>query len=116
MIVGLMLLASVAGCVHRSPEARVLAAFRSSRFAANPVDSDRDTVARKCTATTAHVSSITGDTAIVSVFQDCVGPPCPAGMNCMGNVVRFETDYLVVRINGRWTVERPIAGGAGVLG
>ncbi len=114
--VGLLLvLLTPLACMHRSPEAYVLAAFRKSGYT-KPTDFEpRDTLASRCGEPTAHVASITGDTAIVSVFQDCIDrrvPPCPAGANCMySNAIRLETDYLVVRRNGKWKVDRPVAGG-----
>ena len=113
-VLSLVLLTSV-GCLHRSPEQQVLAAFRKSDYT-NPVDFEpRENSLSKCSAPMEHVSTITGDTAVVVVFQDCIDrriPPCPAEANCMGgNAVRLETDYLVVKHSGRWRVDRPISGG-----
>jgi len=73
-----------------------------------------DTTAVKCTSFTAHVNQITGDSAVVALFQDCIipAPPCPT-QNCRSaNAMRYQTDYLVVRRNGKWQVEKPIGGGA----
>jgi hypothetical protein len=107
------MLSAVVGCIHRSPEQRVLAAFKdySGTRVERPMNAP-DTNAAKCTPSQTGVAFIKGDTAIVKMWQDCAGPPCPVGQNCMGNVMRFETDYLLVRRNGKWTVERPVGAGA----
>jgi len=109
MIGGLMLLIMVAGCIHRSPETEVLAAFRKAGLQTiqpeNRVDS---AAAARCASPATSVAFITRDTAIVKYFQDCAG--CPGPPSC--GVVRFETDYLFVRRNGNWQVERAVAGGA----
>lgn len=108
-----ILLLLLAACLRRSPESRILAAFRETDFEKERTDSPRDSTAAKCTAITTVVREIMRENAIVAVFQDCAGPHCPSGQNCMGgNAIRFETDYLMVRSNGRWHVCRPIAGGA----
>ena len=108
----------IAGCLHRSPEDRVLAAFRETGLANERATGVTDTTAAKCTSPTAHVSYVRGDTAVVGLFQDCAppAPPPPKGQNRIsGNAVRFETDYLVLRRNGKWKVEKPISGGAMIL-
>src|SRR2546423_4426248 len=111
-IASIVLLTDVAGCFPRSPEQAVIAAYKG----------DRASIAGDslvCTKPSAHRSaeSMDRDTAIVRVFQDCVkpAPPRPAGPTFgNGSSVRVETDYLVVRRNGRWKVERPLAGGVSI--
>ena len=108
MIGGLMLLIMVAGCIHRSPETEVLAAFRKAGLQTIKRDTRVDSAAARCASPASSVAFVTRDTAIVKYFQDCAG--CPGPPSC--GVVRFETDYLVVRRNGNWQVERAVAGGA----
>jgi hypothetical protein len=111
----MLLLPLIAGCIHRSPEDRVLAAFRETGLANARVADVADTTAAKCTALTAHVKYISGDTAVVGLFQDCAtpAPTPPKGQNRISaNAIRFETDYLVVRRKGQWKVVKPIGAGA----
>ena len=99
------------GCVHRSPEARVLAAFREYRSPKQPADHAPDTSAAKCTSPRTSVAFIKGDTAIVALRQDCAAVTrCPAGFSC--GMVRFGTDYLMLKKNGKWSVEKTVGGGA----
>ena len=76
-----------------------------------------DSAAVNASKPAAHVSAINGDTAIVALFQDCIRrtPPCAAGFNCRTGAVRFEWDYLVVRTNGKWKLDRAIAGSSTIL-
>ena len=117
-VVQIVLLLATSACAHASPEARILAAFREApniRVADNP---ERDTLAAKCGAPTTAVRLVRRDTAVVALIQDCIDrrlSACPVGMNCMTpQGLRFETDYLVLRKNGKWKVDRAI-GGASIL-
>lgn len=118
----LILLVPVIGCLHRTPEQQVLAAFsRQTQLRNQPADCSKDgaTLIAKGSVPQAHVSELKGDTAIVRVWYDCAWrkSPCANGQACTGGgVTRVETDYLVVRQDGAWKVERPISGGSVILG
>lgn len=108
----LFVLVGVTGCIHRSPEAQVLAALDHARIGGAAKASVADSTTN-CTALQTKLARLEGDTAIVRIWQDCASR-CPTGSNCM-NSVRLETDYLMVRRNGKWNVEH-VAGGAAVIG
>ena len=62
-------------------------------------------------------SYISRDSAVVSLWQQCVAIPptfCPTGQcnSIGGNALRFETDYLMIRMKRRWRVDRVVGGGA----
>jgi len=100
----------VGACVHRSQEQQILAAF--GPLPVSHADQADTAVASKCGAPFARVAMIKGDTAIVAVSEDCAATPLPPrpGTNFgPGGVLRFETDYLVVRVKGRWRVDRPVS-------
>ena len=114
--VSCILLLLLAACLHPSPESRILAAFREGGLASERTDHPADPRAAKCTAVKTVVKQIMRENAVVAVFQDCPGPPCPSGQNCTGNALRFETDYLMVRNYGRWKLCRPVSAGVFPIG
>ena len=86
-------------------------------MAAERTDQAAETTVAKCSAVRTVVKEIMRENAVVAVYQDCAGPSCPAGQTCMGgNVLRFETDYLMVRSYGRWKICKPISAGVISLG
>ncbi len=113
------LLLILAACVHQSPESRILAAFGEGMVRSERTDHPADTTVKNCGEVTTLVTNIMRENAVVAVFQDCTiaRSPCPSGQNCLGgNAVRFESDYLMVRTNGRWKVCRAISGGVFPIG
>ena len=113
----LLVPAVAAACLHRSPEDRVMAAFGEIP-SSQPGVCLMDNTAVNASKLVAHVSAINGDTAIVALFQDCIRrtAPCPPGFNCRSGAVRFETDYLVVRRNGKWKLDRALGGATLIAG
>ena len=103
----LALLASAAACVHRSPEAAVRAAFNEARLLRGWPSARLDSAALACTSPSTKVEFIAEDTAALKYFQDCAG--CPGIRSC--GTVRFETDYLIVKRNGNWKVDKAVGGG-----
>jgi hypothetical protein len=102
----IVVLAGTTGCLHRSPKDVVMKAIKSEHASVAG-----DSVV--CSKLVAHQDTAGTDTAIVRVFQDCVKPGAAQSAGARfgsGNSFRIETDYLVVRRNGRWEVDRPIAG------
>jgi hypothetical protein len=107
-VCGFLMIAAVA-CVHRSPEDRVLTAFREASLQ-QPTRPPADSAGAKCTLLKPKVVFVSGDSAIVALRQDCASvASCPTGFSC--GMVRFETDYLMTRKDGRWRLEKAVAGG-----
>jgi hypothetical protein len=100
------LVASTAACVHRSPEAAVIAAFNEASQTGFE-GAHLDSAARGCTSPATKVQFIAKDTAVLKYFQDCAG--CPGVPSC--GTLRFETDYLILKKNGHWKVDKAVGGG-----
>ena len=101
------LVASTAACVHRSPEAAVIAAFKEASSQSGLQGARLDSAARGCTSPATKVQLIAKDTAVLKYFQDCSG--CPGVPSC--GTLRYETDYLVLKRNGHWKVDKAVGGG-----
>src|SRR6266581_1169285 len=69
----------------------------------------------------ARVDTTMGDSAYASLLMDCIRDPqrCPnRDQTCptwYSGAVQIETEYLLVRKNGKWKVSKPVSGGIGVL-
>ncbi|HST07998.1 MAG TPA: hypothetical protein VLJ83_07480, partial [Gemmatimonadaceae bacterium] len=59
----------------------------------------------------ARVPTIMGDTAFATLTLECAGVPCAKGQPCVwGSIVQRQTNYLLVRTNGEWKVEKALSG------
>jgi hypothetical protein len=66
-----------------------------------------------------HVDKVMGDSALATLSRACASQPptCATGENCafigVGGPVQYRINYLLLRINNRWKVVKPL--GAGVM-
>ena len=64
----------------------------------------------------ARVPTMMGDTAFATITLECAAnSPCPNGQLCAsGGALEHQTNYLIIRTNGKWKLERAL-GGADVI-
>ena len=68
------------------------------------------------------VDSVMGDSAIATLVKTCVSDPgrCPSGSDsCItlnSGVSVMTTNFLLVRRAGKWTLAKPVSGGAVITG